>query len=39
MSEANPSIISHLSIGSNQFDRALSFYDSVMPTLWGHDRL
>ena len=33
MSEENPSIVSHLSIGSNHFEKALSFYDSVMPTL------
>lgn len=29
----NPSIISHLSIGTNDFDRAVSFYDTVLPSL------
>lgn len=27
------SIISHVSIGTNQFDRAVAFYDQVLPTL------
>jgi catechol 2,3-dioxygenase-like lactoylglutathione lyase family enzyme len=30
---ANSSIISHISIGTNDFDRAIAFYDRVMPTL------
>jgi len=29
----NPSIISHLSIGTNDFDRAVAFYDKVLTTL------
>ena len=33
MSEQNPSILSHVSIGTNQFDRAVAFYDLVMPAL------
>lgn len=33
MSDANPSLISHLSIGTNDFARAAAFYDAVMPTL------
>ena len=33
MSEQNPSILSHVSIGTNQFDKAVAFYDKVMPTL------
>ncbi|WJN58827.1 VOC family protein [Pseudomonas sp. SO81] len=33
MSEQNPSILSHVSIGTNRFDRAVAFYDKVMPTL------
>ena len=32
MSE-NPSIISHVSIGTNNFERAIAFYDKVMQTL------
>jgi catechol 2,3-dioxygenase-like lactoylglutathione lyase family enzyme len=31
--EVNPSIISHISIGTNDFDRSLAFYDRVLPTL------
>lgn len=31
--EDNPSIISHISVGTNDFERALIFYDVVMPTL------
>lgn len=31
--EDNPSIISHISVGTNDFERALIFYDAVMPTL------
>jgi catechol 2,3-dioxygenase-like lactoylglutathione lyase family enzyme len=29
----NPSIISHISIGTNNFDRAVAFYDKVLSTL------
>lgn len=31
--ETNPSILSHISIGTNQFDRAVQFYDQVLATL------
>jgi len=31
--EENPSIISHLSLGTNNFQRAVAFYDRVLPTL------
>lgn len=33
MTDENPSIISHISVGTNNFDRALAFYDKVLPTL------
>jgi len=33
MSDDVPSILSHVSIGTNDFDRAVAFYDAVMPTL------
>jgi catechol 2,3-dioxygenase-like lactoylglutathione lyase family enzyme len=33
MSSDNPSILSHVSIGSNDFERALRFYDAVLATL------
>ncbi|WP_454832737.1 VOC family protein [Pseudoxanthomonas wuyuanensis] len=33
MSEPNPSLLSHISVGSNDFERATAFYDAVMPTL------
>ena len=33
MSETNKSILSHVSIGTNDFDRAAAFYDKVMPAL------
>lgn len=33
MSSDNPSIISHVSIGTNQFDKARAFYDKVLATL------
>ena len=33
MDTDNPSIISHLSVGTNDFDRAVEFYDRVMATL------
>ncbi|WP_076592340.1 VOC family protein [Herminiimonas arsenitoxidans] len=32
-SNENPSIISHVSIGTNQFDKARAFYDAVLPAL------
>ncbi len=28
-----PSILSHISIGTNDFERAVGFYDKVLPTL------
>jgi catechol 2,3-dioxygenase-like lactoylglutathione lyase family enzyme len=28
-----PSILSHVSVGTNDFDRALAFYDRVLPTI------
>ena len=34
----NPSILSHISIGTNDFDRAIAFYDQVLSTL-GCNRL
>ena len=33
MSEENPSIISHMSVGTNDFDAATAFYDQVLATL------
>lgn len=33
MSAANPSILSHVSIGTNRFEQAVAFYDRVLPTL------
>jgi catechol 2,3-dioxygenase-like lactoylglutathione lyase family enzyme len=33
MPQDNPSILSHASIGTNDFDRAMRFYDAVLPTL------
>ena len=33
MSSDNPSIISHISIGTNDFNRAKNFYDAVLPSL------
>lgn len=33
MDNENPSIISHISIGTNNFDRAVTFYDKVLSTL------
>ncbi len=33
MSTDNPSIISHISIGTNNFERAVAFYDKVLSTL------
>ena len=31
--ESNPSILSHVSLGTDDFDRAVAFYDKVLPTL------
>jgi catechol 2,3-dioxygenase-like lactoylglutathione lyase family enzyme len=33
MMDSNASILSHISIGTNQFDRAVAFYDRVLSTL------
>ena len=33
MSDDNPSIMSHISIGTNDFERALAFYDAVLATV------
>jgi catechol 2,3-dioxygenase-like lactoylglutathione lyase family enzyme len=33
MANDNPNILSHVSIGTNDFDRAVAFYDKVLPTL------
>lgn len=33
MSDDIPSILSHLSIGTDDFERAVAFYDAVMPTV------
>jgi catechol 2,3-dioxygenase-like lactoylglutathione lyase family enzyme len=33
MADDNPSILSHVSIGTNDFDRAVDFYDRVLSTL------
>ncbi|MBL4732427.1 MAG: VOC family protein [Rhizobiaceae bacterium] len=33
MSDENPSILSHVSVGVNDFQKALAFYDAVMPTI------
>lgn len=33
MPDENPSIMSHVSIGTNDYDRAVRFYDAVLPTL------
>lgn len=33
MEDDNPSILSHVSIGTNQFERAVAFYDKVLSTL------
>ena len=29
----NPSILSHVSIGTNDFDKSVAFYEAVLPTL------
>lgn len=31
--EDSPSILSHISIGTNRFEQAVAFYDRVLPTL------
>lgn len=33
MKQENPSIMSHVSLGTNDFQRALEFYDQVMATI------
>jgi catechol 2,3-dioxygenase-like lactoylglutathione lyase family enzyme len=33
MTTENPSIMSHVSIGTNDFDRAAAFYDAVLATV------
>ncbi len=33
MSDETPSILSHISLGTNDFDRAVAFYDRVLPSL------
>ncbi len=33
MSSPSPSVISHVSIGINDFDKARAFYDAVMPAV------
>ena len=33
MSDDVPSIVSHVSIGTNDFERAIAFYDAVMPAV------
>ncbi|NTX07389.1 VOC family protein [Myxococcus sp. CA051A] len=33
MSDENPSILSHVSVGTNDFARAVAFYDQVLATL------
>ncbi len=33
MSEDNPSILSHVSVGTNDFDKAIAFYDRVLATI------
>ena len=33
MSDDNPSIMSHVSLGTNNFEKAVDFYDKVMATL------
>ena len=32
MADDNPSVLSHLSIGTNDFEEALRFYDAVLGT-------
>jgi len=38
MSNPSPSVISHVSIGTNDYEKARAFYDAVMPTV-GANRL
>ncbi|MGE8500204.1 MAG: VOC family protein [Pseudomonas sp.] len=33
MADTNPSILSHISIGTNRFDEAVAFYDRVLSSL------
>ena len=33
MSNPSPSVISHVSVGTNNFERARAFYDAVMPSV------
>lgn len=33
MAEDNPSVMSHVSIGTNDFDRSVAFYDKVLAVL------
>ena len=33
MADDNPSILSHVSLGTNDFERAVAFYDTVLATL------
>lgn len=33
MADTNPSILSHISIGTNRFDEAVAFYEQVLSTL------
>ena len=33
MSEDNPSILSHVSVGTDDFDKAVAFYDRVLATI------
>ena len=33
MSDENPGILSHVSVGTNDFARAVRFYDAVLPSL------
>jgi catechol 2,3-dioxygenase-like lactoylglutathione lyase family enzyme len=35
MTEQNPSILSHVSLGTNRFEEAVAFYDAVLATLGG----
>ena len=33
MADENPSIMSHVSVGTNKFDEATAFYDAIMATI------
>lgn len=37
MNDDVPSIVSHVSIGTNDFERATAFYDAVMPVVGATD--